>query len=76
MYSCSTKPNQTHGVTGGDPSLISTIVYSAIATGADGLFIETHPDPTKANSDTHTMLKLDELRSILEKAVKIRNAIV
>jgi len=69
------KPNQTHGVTGGDPSLISTIVYSAIATGADGLFIETHPDPAKAKSDPYTMLKLDELRPILEKAIKIRNAI-
>jgi 2-dehydro-3-deoxyphosphooctonate aldolase (KDO 8-P synthase) len=69
------KPNQTNGVTGGDQSLISTIVFSAVATGADGLFIETHPDPTKAKSDPHTMLKLSELREILEKAVKIREAI-
>jgi 2-dehydro-3-deoxyphosphooctonate aldolase (KDO 8-P synthase) len=69
------KPNQTSGVTGGDQSLISTIVFSSVATGADGLFIETHPDPTKAKSDPHTMLKLSELREILEKAVKIREAI-
>ena len=69
------KPNQTSGVTGGDPSLISTITYSAVATGADGLFIETHPDPSKAKSDPHTMLKLEELRPILEKAIKIKKAI-
>jgi 2-dehydro-3-deoxyphosphooctonate aldolase (KDO 8-P synthase) len=69
------KPNQTSGVTGGDQSLISTIVFSSIATGADGLFIETHPDPTSAKSDPFTMLKLDQLREILEKAIKIRNAI-
>tara|TARA_Y100000385_G_C13098418_1_gene642820 strand:- start:2505 stop:3281 length:777 start_codon:yes stop_codon:yes gene_type:complete len=69
------KPNQTSGVTGGDQSLISSIVFSAVATGADGLFIETHPDPSKAKSDPHTMLKLSELRGILEKAIKIRKAI-
>ena len=69
------KPNQTSGVTGGDPSLISTIVFSAVATGADGLFIETHPNPAAAKSDPFTMLKLDLLRPILEKAMKIRTAL-
>jgi 2-dehydro-3-deoxyphosphooctonate aldolase (KDO 8-P synthase) len=69
------KPNQTSGVTGGDPSLISSIVYSAVANGADGLFIETHPDPKNAKSDPHTMLKLDLLYPILKKALAIRKAI-
>lgn len=70
------KPNRTEGVTGGDPRLIETIALSAIATGADGFFIETHPDPKSAKSDPHTMLQLDKLRSILEKSMKIRDAIL
>lgn len=69
------KPNKTEGVTGGDPSLIETIALSAMATGADGFFIETHPDPKTAKSDPHTMLELDKLRPILEKAMKIRQAL-
>ncbi|MDG2343725.1 MAG: 3-deoxy-8-phosphooctulonate synthase [Flavobacteriales bacterium] len=69
------KPNQTSGVTGGDPSLIETIALSAIATGADGLFIETHPNPSKAKSDPHTMLKLDLLEPIIQKIIKVRDAI-
>lgn len=69
------KPNKTEGVTGGDPSMIETIALSAIATGADGFFIETHPEPSTAQSDPHTMLKLDRLRPILEKAMKIRKAL-
>ena len=69
------KPNQTSGVTGGDPSLISSIVYSAVANGTDGLFIETHPEPKNAKSDPHTMLKLDLLYPILKKALAIRKAI-
>ena len=69
------KPNQTSGVTGGDPSSISSIVYSAVANGTDGLFIETHPDPKNAKSDPHTMLKLDLLYPILKKALAIRKAI-
>jgi 2-dehydro-3-deoxyphosphooctonate aldolase (KDO 8-P synthase) len=69
------KPNTTEGVTGGDPSMIETIVLSAVATGADGLFLEVHPDPKSALSDPHTMLQLDKLRPILEKALKIRQAL-
>ena len=56
-------------------SLISSIVYSAVANGTDGLFIETHPDPKNAKSDPHTMLKLDLLYPILKKALAIRKAI-
>jgi 2-dehydro-3-deoxyphosphooctonate aldolase (KDO 8-P synthase) len=69
------QPNQTSGVTGGNPELIETIAKAAIATGADGLFIETHPDPAKAKSDGANMLQLDLLEPLLEKLLKIRKAI-
>jgi len=68
------QPNQTSGVTGGNPQLISTIAKAAIATGADGLFIETHPNPSVALSDGANMLKLDLLESLLEQLVKLRKA--
>jgi 2-dehydro-3-deoxyphosphooctonate aldolase (KDO 8-P synthase) len=68
------QPNQASGVTGGNPALISTIAKAAIATGADGLFIETHPDPSKALSDGANMLRLDLLEDLLKKLVKIRKA--
>jgi 2-dehydro-3-deoxyphosphooctonate aldolase (KDO 8-P synthase) len=69
------KPNRTEGVTGGDPTMIETIALSAIATGADGFFMEVHPDPKSAKSDPHTMLQLDKLEGILKKAMKIRKAL-
>ena len=69
------QPNQTGGVTGGNPELIETIAKAAIATGADGLFIETHPNPSIAKSDGANMLKLDLLENLLEKLVRIRKAI-
>ncbi len=69
------RPNQTTGVTGGDPSLIESIALSAVATGADGLFMEVHPNPAQAKSDPHTMLQLDKLEGILEKCLKVRNAV-
>ena len=68
------QPNQTGGVTGGNPELIETIAKAAIATGADGLFIETHPNPALAKSDGANMLKLDLLENLLEKLVRIRKA--
>jgi 2-dehydro-3-deoxyphosphooctonate aldolase (KDO 8-P synthase) len=61
------QPNQTSGITGGNPQLIETIAKAAIATGADGLFIETHPNPAVAKSDGANMLKLDLLEPLLEK---------
>lgn len=70
------QPNQTSGVTGGNPKLISTISMSAIAAGADGLFIETHPDPSHAKSDGATMLRLDLLEDLLLKLIKLRKAVV
>jgi 2-dehydro-3-deoxyphosphooctonate aldolase (KDO 8-P synthase) len=69
------QPNQTTGVTGGNPELIGTIAKAAIATGADGLFIETHPDPSVAKSDGANMLKLDLLESLLTDLVKLRKAV-
>lgn len=69
------KPNLTQGVTGGDPELIETIALSAIATGADGLFIETHPNPETAKSDSKTMLQLSKLEGVLEKVMRVRGAI-
>lgn len=68
-------PNQTTGVSGGNPEFIETIARFAAATGADGLFIETHPDPAKALSDASTMLHLDLLPGILDKVVRIRKSI-
>ncbi|MBZ4187558.1 3-deoxy-8-phosphooctulonate synthase [Niabella beijingensis] len=70
------QPNQTSGVTGGNPELIGTIAKAAIATGADGLFIETHPNPAVAKSDGANMLKLDYLEPLLEQLVRIRKAII
>jgi len=69
------KPNQSSGVTGGDPKMIETIAKAAIAVGADGLFIETHPNPAKAKSDGANMLRLDLLEELLVKLSKIRQAI-
>lgn len=70
------QPNQTSGVTGGNPQLIETIARAAIATGADGLFIETHPNPAVAKSDGANMLKLELLEPLLEKLVKLRKAVI
>lgn len=70
------QPNQTSGVTGGNPRLIETIAKAAIATGADGLFIETHPNPAIAKSDGANMLQLDLLENLLEKLVRLRKAIL
>lgn len=69
------QPNQTSGVTGGLPALIGTIAKAAIAVGADGLFIETHPDPAQAKSDGANMLRLDLLEELLTRLVCIREAI-
>tara|TARA_A100001011_G_scaffold396858_1_gene496114 strand:+ start:238 stop:1011 length:774 start_codon:yes stop_codon:yes gene_type:complete len=70
---CLQRPNQTSGVTGGDPSMIGHMCYAAMAVGADGLFIETHPNPASAKSDSSTMLQLDKLEDILKRCVEIRS---
>ncbi|UBM57850.1 3-deoxy-8-phosphooctulonate synthase [Marinilongibacter aquaticus] len=69
------RPNQTSGVTGGNPELIGTVAKAAIAVGADGLFIETHPDPANAKSDGANMLHLDKLENLLRQLVRIREVI-
>src|SRR5690606_35691077 len=68
------QPNQTSGVTGGNPQLIGTIAKAAIAAGADGLFIETHPHPASAKSDGANMLQLDLLEPLLKQLLRIKAA--
>ncbi|MDY3316576.1 3-deoxy-8-phosphooctulonate synthase [Riemerella anatipestifer] len=70
------QPNQESGVTGGKPQLIETIAKAGIAVGADGLFIETHPDPKNAKSDGANMLPLEQLDALLAKLTKIRESII
>ena len=69
------QPNQDSGITGGNPEMIETISKAAIATGVDGIFLETHPNPSKAKSDGANMLELDKLEELLVKLVKIRKVI-
>ena len=69
------QPNQASGVTGGRPDMIETIARAAIAVGADGLFMETHPDPARAKSDGANMLRLDLSDALLEHLVAIRQTI-
>ena len=70
------QPNQSSGVTGGRPQLIETIAKAGIAAGANGIFIETHPNPSKAKSDGANMLPLNQLEDLLNKLIRIRKAIL
>ncbi|MEE0883368.1 MAG: 3-deoxy-8-phosphooctulonate synthase [Bacteroidales bacterium] len=69
------QPNQTEGVSGGMPQMISTIAKAAIAVGANGIFMETHPNPSQALSDGKNMLALDQVESLLERLIKIKKAL-
>ncbi len=69
------QPNQTSGVTGGRPDMIETIARAGIATGVDGLFIETHYDPSIAKSDGANMLHLDHLEKLLTNLVILRKSV-
>lgn len=69
------QPNQAAGVTGGRPDLIETIARAGIAVGVDGLFIETHPNPSVAKSDGANMLPLSQLNDLLKKLTAIRATI-
>lgn len=66
------QPNQSSGVTGGNPAMIETIARAGIAVGADGLFIETHPNPAEAKSDGANMLHLDRLDALMEKLTRLK----
>ncbi len=70
------QPNQSSGVTGGRPQLIETLASAGIAVGADGLFIETHPEPENALSDGANMLHLDYFEKLMLKLIRLRKAIV
>ena len=69
------QPNQSSGVTGGQPQLIETIARAGIAVGVDGIFIETHPDPAHALSDGANMLQIDLLEGLLIKLVQLRQVV-
>ena len=70
------QPNQSSGITGGRPEMIETIAKAGVASGADGIFIETHFDPKNAKSDGANMLDLNNLEDILSKLVKIKKALI
>lgn len=70
------QPNQSSGITGGTPELIETMARAAIACGVEGLFLETHPDPSLAKSDGANMLKLDRLDDLLNKLTRLREVVV
>jgi 2-dehydro-3-deoxyphosphooctonate aldolase (KDO 8-P synthase) len=70
------QPNQVSGVTGGRPELIATIAKAAIASGADGIFLETHPNPKEALSDGANMIHLDNVEELLHDLIRVRKAIL
>ena len=70
------QPNQPAGVTGGRPDLIPLMARLGIASGVEGLFMETHPDPSKAKSDGANMLRLDLMDELLAGLVKLRKALI
>ncbi|MDD2191546.1 MAG: 3-deoxy-8-phosphooctulonate synthase [Bacteroidales bacterium] len=69
------QPNQVSGVSGGLPKMIETIAKAAIAVGADGIFMETHPNPKVAKSDGKNMISLDRVEDLLTKLVRIKRAL-
>ena len=69
------QPNQSSGVTGGQPELIGLIAKAGIAAGADGIFMEVHPEPKKAKSDGANMLRLDLAENLLNQLVRIKEAV-
>lgn len=70
------QPNQTGGVTGGRPKLIESLARAGIAAGADGIFLETHPEPSRAKSDGANMLPMDRLDGLLKKLTRIREVVI
>jgi 2-dehydro-3-deoxyphosphooctonate aldolase (KDO 8-P synthase) len=70
------QPNQESGVSGGLPEMIETLALAGIATGADGIFLETHPDPAQALSDGANMLELDRIKDLLGKLRQLRETVL
>ena len=69
------QPNKSEGISGGKPEFIETLAKCAIVSGANGIFLETHPNPKEALSDGANMLKLSEVKSLLEKLIKIKDSL-
>lgn len=69
------QPNQDAGISGGNPEMIETIGRAAVSVGADGIFIETHPEPSSAKSDGANMLKLTFLESLLKKLTALKSVV-
>ena len=69
------QPNQASGITGGKPQLIETIARAGIAVGVDGIFAETHPDPSSALSDGENMIPLNDFENLVKNLATLRNAI-
>jgi len=70
------QPNQPGGFSGGNPEMIETIGKCAVAAGADGIFLETHPNPAEALSDGMSMLRLDRLEDLIRKLTSIKKALI
>ncbi|MCK5693907.1 MAG: 3-deoxy-8-phosphooctulonate synthase, partial [Bacteroidales bacterium] len=70
------QPNQASGITGGKPELIENLAKAGIAVGADGIFLETHPDPSKAKSDGANMLRMALLDELLRKLKRLRDVVI
>jgi 2-dehydro-3-deoxyphosphooctonate aldolase (KDO 8-P synthase) len=69
------RPGLGAGVSGGEPEYIPPLVRAAVAAGADGLFLEVHPNPAEAPSDSTNMLRIDALQPLLEEVLAIRSAL-
>ncbi|MFO7260072.1 MAG: 3-deoxy-8-phosphooctulonate synthase [bacterium] len=69
------RPGRADGASGGDPQFTPPLVRAAVAAGAQGLFLEVHPEPARAPSDGSNMLRLDRLRPLLEQVLAIRSAL-
>jgi 2-dehydro-3-deoxyphosphooctonate aldolase (KDO 8-P synthase) len=67
------KPNQTSGVTGGNPEYIESLARAGIVNNVDGIFIETHIDPSKSKSDGANMLSIDKLENLLKNLIELRS---
>jgi 2-dehydro-3-deoxyphosphooctonate aldolase (KDO 8-P synthase) len=70
------RPGRADGASGGNPEFIPSLIRAAVAAGADGLFLEVHPDPGRAPSDGTNMLRLDALRPLLEQVLELRRLLL